>query len=211
MSNAQGSQSINTDHLNKIADQLNAMGDATCDQIEMMLKHYLTAIEDLIKGIIHNIEGLSAWSVLLEIPHDLGALIKWIKNFITQNISPQIKAAIQYIQQLIGLTRAIARIIAAIAKLGPKVAACAISSISRLTNISAIVEAAIAPALANFARLQATAQALAPNHITATIKTKSAAAFTKSYAKNGTKFNQQISTLHQAINENAFVTPNFNI
>ena len=211
MSNAQGSQSVNVQQLNNIADQLNAMGDATCEQIEMMVKHQLQAVEDLIKGITKQISSLSAWQVLLDIPHDLGSLISWVKNFITVNIEPQIKAAITYIQQLIQLIKAVAKIIAAIANLEEKIAACAISAVSRLTNISGIINAALAPALANFAKLQATAKALAPNHITATIKTASAAAFSKSFAKNGTAFLQQVSTLHKAVNVNTFATPNFNI
>jgi len=125
INNASRDLAINLKHIQDLTDQIKFVTD--CEVLTELAKSYLKQLTDLIAGIIKSKTSVSPFLAILAPPSpDPFSIVSWIKKLIGATAFSQLKATIDFIQQLILLAVAVKDLIQVLDGLKEKLEQCAI-------------------------------------------------------------------------------------
>jgi len=122
---------VNTEYINQLTNQLNYT--TNCDVLQRIVKTHMKKLEDKAKSALdHEIKIVQSYLPIMTLPTSPFAIISWLPKLILGPISPQLQAEIKYVASLAKLAIAIEHLAEAIAKVAPKIEACAIQTLHQL-------------------------------------------------------------------------------
>ena len=197
MSNESGTTPINIPQLDKVVDALNKAENATCTEINLLIKEATSGIHDLMAGIAKEIVKLEGIIPLLSLPGiDPFAIVSWLSKLVTGLIIPQLKSMLNLVVQLVKLAEKFFEMISSIQILLPKVAHCNLNLEGLLGSISSGIDAVFAPVMSTIGNMQTALLSFAPHIDTSVLlDTSSVSNFKSSTISNASDFHAVLSSI----------------
>lgn len=109
-----GAYSINTEHINQLAVQIQNTDD--CEALILVIDQHLESLNDLLADIRDEASKIVTDILpIMKIPSPTPtAIVKWIKKVVVGSAGPQLEAYIKYTKQMIELAIAVTRLVVAI-------------------------------------------------------------------------------------------------
>lgn len=122
---------LNIEDIAAEIEQLIALTESKdCKAIQEKSTRVMNKVKSKIDGLTKQIASTSPFAALAHPPLNPMDAVKWIKNFIASNITPQVQANIKLVLALALLMEKLPGLIQAIDKIGPTLEACAINTLN---------------------------------------------------------------------------------
>lgn len=121
----QSSEIINTQYFQSLIDEINSC--PSCSQLQTLATDSLTAIAQQQDAVIEQQALLEPMLSLLTAPTNPTAAVTWIQNFITNYLDPQLKPAVNYVEQTTALIAQVTELTTAITDAASKFESCSIT------------------------------------------------------------------------------------
>lgn len=154
---------VTSTQLNGMANQIRNAG--SCAVLNLAMETNLISTQKLIADIeLQRLKIAELFLPLLEIPKDLGAVIKWIENSIKSSAGQQLKAYIEYAIEMIKLAAALQNLNEAVSEALERLPDCVLNEInSGINTLKSEVDAQIFSSLDEIKQLQYKIQNLIPD------------------------------------------------
>ena len=120
----QGSNLIDVEYFNNMTRAINAA--STCEELQALVDESFKSLASTKKAIQEELAKIAPMLALLTPPTSLGAIISWVKTFITSYLTPMVKPYLTYASQLTAMLAQIAALTAAIENAAKRLTSCQI-------------------------------------------------------------------------------------
>ena len=117
---------INTEYFTNLKAQIASI--SVCSELQEFSDEIMAEIQEQIDGINDQLSSILPIHALLSVPTDLGSVISWVQNMITDVITPLYKPYLSYIAQLEAMVTQVTELVSALEAAASSITSCSITA-----------------------------------------------------------------------------------